>query len=1167
MKKQTKRGISTALAVLLLLMLTPMMGMTVYAAELVPVLPAVNENGARYWSFDKDFGGAIPIFQGNGFGTNTSDTNIGDLTPEKDLVTGVEGKAVKLDGRNGLYLGTGLISSNTFTIAFWVKPTAPLAQGFSPIFYGARGGNSGDRWISIHANTGRITAGGFGMDFRYDNNRPYNFADTALTEEVWQHVVVSNNNGTVTLYLNGLPLSKVASNQAIAVLNATAKFYLGVTHTATDIPFACELDELYVYNNKALTAAEVAMLLDPDIKLPTEPAAAPVVPAKTPDGAYYWSFNSDLGGAANVALGAGMVGVNTEVAGKMAIDPNGKKGGAASFDCFSGLYLGDNLITSDKYTVAFWASPKSAADMASLFFGGNQNEYLNFTTKISGQSNSGVRTRKGGTNNDFTMPMLPGGWTHCTLTVDGANAEFWVNGFRVGTKTNFTSDLFGGVADAKYFLGVNYTADAYIGMIDELYVYDGKVLPRGEIMELADVYAADRGQYITPGANAKYVDPPAPTFSNVSVHDPSIMKIDNQFYIVGTHLASGKSTDLMNWTRITGDGANPSNRFYPQTGPDSITPIADQIAKAGSGIWALDTIKLKDGRYYQYYSLSASTGAVQSGIGVAVSDNIEGPYETIDLFLRSGLSNDNKAMYGDAAYDPAGVHPNCIDPAPFFDKNGKFWLVYGSWFGGIHMMEMNPDTGLPVPYAESAFNRQNDGFGKKIIAGRYNGTEGPYIIYSPESDYYYLFLSFDGLDWNGGYNIRVFRSRNADGPYEDGRFTNLTTLEGTPGAFTGRFVDTDGTFFSHADRGVKIMGGYQFIGTDSEDTLIGNQYLSPGHNSAYYDAEMGRYFLVNHVRFDSSNGHQVRVAELFINADGWLVAAPFRYDGGAVREFSKSDVVGSYKVLYHGRDINTTARRSTLAYNLTFGGSVVNVTGAPAGSWSLSGKNTAVITIDGVTYNGVFLREYDENQAEWVQTFTALSSDGLAIWGVGVTGAAAAPAIGAVSVSTPTIVATLAANLAVAVEGGFGKTLTAYLKVGDELLYATALTNGKGTMKITAAPAAGSYELVVAGDGLEGSCAVEVVPYNTNIWQAAVRIVDGKLLVVFNADLILKSEAACVTVGGVKYDAKVLDDGKTVEVLGLDASALAGGTPFSVAGVKYPVLFPSYSFTFTVTVP
>jgi len=71
--------------------------------------------------------------------------------------------------------------------------------------------------------------------------------------------------------------------------------------------------------------------------------------------------------------------------------------------------------------------------------------------------------------------------------------------------------------------------------------------------------------------------------------------------------------------------------------------------------------------------------------------------------------------------------------------------------------------------------------------------------------------------------------------------------------------------------GVKLMGNFRFV-----DSGIG--YVSPGHNSTYYDEESGKYFIIFHTRFPGKGEmHQVRVHQMFINEDGWPVIAPHRY--------------------------------------------------------------------------------------------------------------------------------------------------------------------------------------------------------------------------------------------------------------------------------------------------
>ena len=119
----------------------------------------------------------------------------------------------------------------------------------------------------------------------------------------------------------------------------------------------------------------------------------------------------------------------------------------------------------------------------------------------------------------------------------------------------------------------------------------------------------------------------------------------------------------------------------------------------------------------------------------------------------------------------ATKHPNVVDPDVFYDKNGNLWMVYGS-YSGIYILRMDESTGKP--YA-------GRGYSKKLLGMNHSRIEAPYMLYSPETDYYYMFLSFGGLDANGGYNIRVCRSKNPDGPFLDASGKDMINCRGAAG--------------------------------------------------------------------------------------------------------------------------------------------------------------------------------------------------------------------------------------------------------------------------------------------------------------------------------------------------------------------------------------------------
>ena len=441
--------------------------------------------------------------------------------------------------------------------------------------------------------------------------------------------------------------------------------------------------------------------------------------------------------------------------------------------------------------------------------------------------------------------------------------------------------------------------------------------------------------------------PEIPKFRDVSVHDPSIIKADDgYFYIFGSHMAAARSLDLINWESISRDA---------QAGCTLVENVQEEMKEAlawarTNTFWAPDVCQLADGRYYYYYCACEGSSPL-SALGLAVSDRPEGPYEDLGVFLKSGMAGYN-----------ANYFPNVVDPHTFFDKEGKLWMVYGSYSGGIFILEMDSATGFPV---------EGQGYGKKLLGNNHARIEGPYILYSPDTDYYYLFLSFGGLNANDGYNIRVCRSRNPDGPYEDALGQDMIKCGGRPGTF---FNDAD-----YVGYGVKLMGGYKFAASATDKNKTSVAYRSPGHNSAYYDEETGRYFLIFHTRFaNAGEMHSVRVHQMYMNEDGWPVVSPLRYAGESPVAVPEEKQGGLYKLLMHERDINGREHVSKEATLLDDG----TVEGAYSGSWSCQDGRNLTITLDGVTYRGVMHTAADAGQGSWSTCVSALDDTGAALWGV-----------------------------------------------------------------------------------------------------------------------------------------------------------------------------------------
>lgn len=432
-------------------------------------------------------------------------------------------------------------------------------------------------------------------------------------------------------------------------------------------------------------------------------------------------------------------------------------------------------------------------------------------------------------------------------------------------------------------------------------------------------------------------------FGNAGVHDPSVLYDDGTYYVYGSHMQAARSSDLQDWKLF-------SKLDKCTLQPNYAVEFKEALTYAQTGtFWAPDVIRLADGRYYMYYCCCEGSKPL-AALGLAVSDSPEGPFENVGILLTSG----------DAGYD-ATKYPNAIDPCVFFDRDGeRLWMVYGSYSGGIFLLELDPATGLILEGQEPC--------GVRLLGGNHARIEAPYIVYNPDTDYYYLFLSFGGLGVNDGYNIRVCRSRDVTGPYEDAQGHDMRDCMCKPGNF---WNDDD-----VAPYGVKLLGGYQFTPLDGENSAKAQIVRSPGHNSAIM-ADDG-WYIIHHTRF-APNGDRyiVQTRRMVFNDYGWPVVAPTRFvRADALPAGVEPALDGVFKLVFHGQDTNLVEHTSVAAEFHPDG----MVTGGATGRFEAG--EALVLTLDGVEYHGFTDIGYDQDQDAFVTTFAAMSEDGYSVWGV-----------------------------------------------------------------------------------------------------------------------------------------------------------------------------------------
>jgi arabinan endo-1,5-alpha-L-arabinosidase len=291
-----------------------------------------------------------------------------------------------------------------------------------------------------------------------------------------------------------------------------------------------------------------------------------------------------------------------------------------------------------------------------------------------------------------------------------------------------------------------------------------------------------------------------PLKGDIRVHDPVMIKQGDTYHIfaTGQGISTKTSRDKIHWVKdssVFPKGALPA--WHKSDIPDQ-----------NGHLWAPD-IHYRDGKYHLYYSVSAWMN-FNSSIGYATNKTLDRnspDYKWID---------EGQVI----SYRNGGEGVNVIDPNIFIDKDGKVWLVYGSYKAGMRMTELDRKTG------KLASNPP------RITTLTTSLGEGVFIIKGPE--YYYIFASRGkccaGME--STYQVVTGRSKTVRGPY--------LNREGKS------WVDNNYTVFLAGD-----------------STAPGK-----GHNGFFTEGDTT--FLVYHAYTRAANGQSLlNIKPLYIDKQGW----------------------------------------------------------------------------------------------------------------------------------------------------------------------------------------------------------------------------------------------------------------------------------------------------------
>ncbi len=344
-------------------------------------------------------------------------------------------------------------------------------------------------------------------------------------------------------------------------------------------------------------------------------------------------------------------------------------------------------------------------------------------------------------------------------------------------------------------------------------------------------------------------------WGTANVHDPTIVKCDSFYYVYSTdayyrkhgsnffdinekigNIPVRRSKDLVNWEfigwaldSIPREAKNHVNSFTNNKGADNIwAPYVHHI----------------NGVYRIYYSVS-SFGTNSSYIGLAESAKPEGPWINKGCVVKT---------------DPTSKM-NAIDASVITDVgNGRVWMHYGSYFGGLYCMELDPQSGLALkPGDQGHLIATRANADKKII-------EAPEIIYNHHLKLYFLFVSYEPLFTY--YNVRVGRSDKPEGPFYDYFGNNLAET-------TNNFPILTHSYMFNNHPGWSGNGHCAILNDGTEFYMLHQGRLAPDN-----------HMMIMHVR------------EMKWLPSGWPVVSPQRFAGKNKNKIRKKDFAGTWEVIF-----------------------------------------------------------------------------------------------------------------------------------------------------------------------------------------------------------------------------------------------------------------------------
>ena len=709
---------------------------------------------------------------------------------------------------NYLELPKGLLNGkDAATFSFWIKPSSRWAFMTTPV--SDKQNFNYEKYLGMLASSSGYTVE------RYNNSGTRLSSVNANASGDWQYVTAVFTADGTKVYVNGrLSASDTAAVDIKSLFTADASTWIGHGNWYDDKTgkfegFSGMIDDFKVYG-RALNETEINQLAAKAIQREQEETVKEknCLDINTQ---FYTNYSvTESGNNVTVSVPSPSEDKYEIIAASYS---NGVLTNAAK--------KSKSDVTSDK-TVTFENIKKNENDTVKVFVWNSIDGLQPLSDNKAFQIRTGDKVKVKTSVTNYTPSEQSVSLQIVPFDKDGkqSDAVQTLDSVTLGIMDSYDfTDYITGDSNVSYYkVLVSSTVD------DKTATYEAGYLPTASV-EFPDATPADSAD------------------TTEGIHDPTIFKdpVTKHYFVYSTHNLVFESEDLINWEK--------HDYTKKVTVPKKAKEFIDKNysgTTANTTYWAPD-LYYKEGDdhpYWFYLSTSCGLGGRNSVISLVKSKSPE---------LWDDIDNNIDAGVVIASKEDKNYNTNCIDANIFTDTDGKTYFIWGSFWKGIYMAELNTKTGRieGIDYtSDETILSSGRNFGTRLFSTPSGvvGPEGPYTVYNKDTGYRYMFTSYGWLGTN--YNLRVARTDK-----------------------------TFSTILSNKDPHKQLL--------DQKDRPVGATYSDQVKEGGSLDELWG----------------YLQVKKILWTEDGWPVISPLVYAGEKEQEIPKEMIYGTWDLSSVGHTI------------------------------------------------------------------------------------------------------------------------------------------------------------------------------------------------------------------------------------------------------------------------